>query len=509
MSTNPFENVDNATTDTKMSVIYLPGQSGKTRKAQKQMERMMLCVETFENPAVVNIWMSSNNLTLESQSYSRLSRDEHTNNPIIWDSKGKKLKLLEIAFMLQNAESNLLVCCTNKRRVDQLGKLVRKLESVNQHQDIQINVWIDEADATMNVWKDFVELCEELNIVTGITLITASGVEKLIKEFGTINIHGYDESHPEIYHACHESMHYPHEQTGSAFEYVKKIIDTNPLLMRPGLKAYIPGARTQRSHEQIAKYLLSNGAAVFIINGANKELRMPDGTCVKIPTKFDTPEEMKTPGDIILEFYTRYNLSRFMTAIVGLTCTGRGITFQSAEFLLDYSILSHISNKNEAYQTACRTNGNIKGFAGYKKPMIISPSRTWRSILKIESLALNLCKIVNDRTLQPIGQISRSDIGLAKNYGDRKHRVFDTQQEAAVFVKQTLNRQMKTRPSDIAPQDLRQYVSETSSFRNPTKEEVLTRWWGVHQRGPFRAVPTADKKWLVYWQPSFITQPSL
>jgi len=506
MSTNPFENVDNAKSETKMSVIYLPGQSGKTGKAQKQMERMMVCVDAFENPAVVNIWMSSNNLTLESQSYSRLSQDEHTNGPIIWDSKNTNLKLLEIAYKVKQGQSNLLVCCTNKRRVDQLDQLVRELESVNQREPIQIHVWIDEADATMNVWKHFVDTCEELDIVSGITLITASGVEKLIKEFGSINIHGYDESHPEVYHACHESMHYPCEQNESAFEYVKKILKSNPQLMHPGLKAYIPGARTQRSHEQITEYLLSNGAAVFIINGTNKELRMPDGTCIKIPTKFDSPEEMKTPGDIILEFYTRYNLSRFMTAIVGLTCTGRGITFQSAEFLLDYSILSHISNKNEAYQTACRTNGNIKSFIGYKKPVIISPAKTWQTILKMENLALNLCKIVNDRTLQPTGQISRSDIGLAKNYGDRKHQVFETQQQASVFVRQTFNRQMRIRPSLFAPTELLEI--EDGIVRNPTKEELLTRWWGLNTRGPLRVVPTADDKWIVYWQPSLITQSS-
>lgn len=40
--------------------------------------------------------------------------------------------------------------------------------------------------------------------------------------------------------------------------------------------------------------------------------------------------------------------------------------------MLDYAILSHYSNKNEASQIAGRTKGNTKGFSNYKKPIVFT-----------------------------------------------------------------------------------------------------------------------------------------
>lgn len=500
---NPFENqfdsMHFAETDTKMSVIYLPGQSGKTSKVQNQIEIIDLFSEI--NSPVVNIWLSSNNMTLESQTYSRLSRDECTNRPIIWDSKNKN-STETIAFKIQNKKTNLVVCCTNKRRIDQLDALVRLLDESADHIPVTVNVWIDEADSTLNVWQSFVEsTCKYAKIVDKITLITASGAEKFCKTFGRIYVHGYDCAHPEVYHACWESRHMAIEQLESPENYVKKILSANHFLLEVGKKTYVPGGRTQHSHEQITATLLEKDAAVFLINGVHKELRLPCGAVYEMPTKFDSPEEMKTAGDIILEFYKKYNLSQYMTAIVGLNCTGRGITFQSPEFMLDYAILANISNQAEAYQTACRTSGNIKGFSGYSPPMIISPSKMWRNILKQERIALNLCKIVNDRSVESTGPIYKSDIGLAKNYGDREHREFDTQKQVREFVFETFGKKIRANRSSIAPQTL-----WAPHRRNPTKEEILDRWWGLSEKkkAVYRVIPTNENKWVVYWQPSFI-----
>ena len=500
---NPFENTNDymhfAETDTKMSVIYLPGQSGKTSKVQIQMEIIDLFSE--ENSPVVNIWLSSNNMTLESQTYYRLSREEYMNGPIIWDSKNKN-STETVAFKIQNKKTNLVVCCTNKRRVDQLDTLIRLLDESADHIPVTVNVWIDEADSTLNVWRSFVEsTCNAAKIVSRITLITASGADKLCKNFGHIYVHAYDCAHPEVYHACWESRHMAIEQLESPENYVKKILTTTPNLLEQGKKAYIPGGRTQYSHERITEMLLEKNAAVFIINGVHKELRLPCGAVYKMPTKFDSLEEMKTVGDIIIDFYKKYNLSQYMTAIVGLNCTGRGITFQSPEFMLDYAILANISNQVESYQTACRTCGNIKGFTGYSPPMIISPSKMWKNILKHERLALNLCKIAKDRTVEAIGPIYKSDLRLAKNYGDREHREFDTQKQACVFVLEKFGKKMRANRSSIAPQTL-----WAPNRRNPTKEEILDRWWGLSEKkkAMYRVIPTNENKWVVYWQPSFI-----
>jgi hypothetical protein len=86
---------------------------------------------------------------------------------------------------------------------------------------------------------------------------------------------------------------------------------------------------------------------------------------------------------------------------------------------------------------------------------------------------------------------------------DKDHRVFDTQEEAIVFLsKPPFGKTLSKRPYDIAPVELRE------GDKNPTVEYLMKRMWGINAESHFRMCPIEEKshtgkhKWCVYWRPS-------
>ncbi len=101
------------------------------------------------------------------------------------------------------------------------------------------------------------------------------------------------------------------------------------------------------------------------------------------------------------------------------------------------------------------------------------------------------------------GVPSSIDNQSADENTDKECRIFDTQDEAIHFAKNTLNVTFNSRNNDKAPEDLFK-----KHERNPTSEELLQRMWGLNQKNKARMIPTEDAKWCVYWRPSFINNSS-
>jgi hypothetical protein len=81
---------------------------------------------------------------------------------------------------------------------------------------------------------------------------------------------------------------------------------------------------------------------------------------------------------------------------------------------------------------------------------------------------------------------------------DKDHRVFDTQAEAIAFaMTEPFKKKLNKRHEDKAPAELR------NADANPTVEYLLKRMWGIDAKSPLRMCPTQDKKWCIYWRPSF------
>jgi hypothetical protein len=81
---------------------------------------------------------------------------------------------------------------------------------------------------------------------------------------------------------------------------------------------------------------------------------------------------------------------------------------------------------------------------------------------------------------------------------DKKHLVFDCQEDAIKYAKKNLGRKLEKRENNLAPETL------LENGKNPSVEYITTRWYGINETSPIRMIPTNDNKWCLYWRPSLI-----
>lgn len=192
----------------------------------------------------------------------------------------------------------------------------------------------------------------------------------------------------------------------------------------------------EKSHEVIKTICVSKGMAVVCVNSDGIVLTMPH-TLEKI--EFSKDDEFNSK---IIEIYSNptYGLHRFAFVITGYICIGRGITIMSERFMIDYGILSHYSNKNEASQLAGRLKGNIKGFANYnrERPPVIFTKEDF-NIVAIEweskSRALAQLAFEKEQNGQPT-IISKSEFNTCdEDYDYVVHaQLFASFEQAKIFL---------------------------------------------------------------------------
>jgi len=78
---------------------------------------------------------------------------------------------------------------------------------------------------------------------------------------------------------------------------------------------------------------------------------------------------------------------------------------------------------------------------------------------------------------------------------DKAHRVFDAQEEAIAFAKETLKKRFNRR-------------TLTAGEEVPTVEAVVARMQGLSVAQYAKLVPTAGGKWCLYWRPSLVPSDS-
>ena len=93
-----------------------------------------------------------------------------------------------------------------------------------------------------------------------------------------------------------------------------------------------------------------------------------------------------------------------------------------------------------------------------------------------------------------------NDINLEENNektDDKKYLVFDTQEQVKKYIWDKCGKRMNKREQE-APEELRE------NGKNPSVEYILTRFWGIHKKIPYRVCITNNNKWCLYWRPSLI-----
>jgi hypothetical protein len=416
----------------RVECMWLPAQSGKTRKCVEKIKQrngffeadLLDMVDFFDpNKGAFHVIICSNNKSLVDQtstrmtdelySYSESESESESENDAedfvvdkvySWRSGTKTNKTGDALYgYIIDDDVEIVVCCAHKKRLTHLYTLIKRLQKSRQFEK-KINVWIDEADASIKLWSRPEWNILEFSKVEKITLISAT-YDSIIKEYKSIRVLPYAETYMEAtYHKLEDSNILKEDYlTTDPVIYLEQVFENHPEICVPGTRLFAPGNATVKTHDEVADFLVEKGFVVCILNGQRKEIIGIPGKGVidlKKYIDFDTPispGETFEIGKTIASIYVSNGLQKYPIAITGNLCLGRGITFQSEHFLFNWGVLSYSTNKAEAYQLASRTNGNIKQFKDYAPPTLVMSTRMADQILSHEKLAINMARLVHER----------------------------------------------------------------------------------------------------------------
>jgi hypothetical protein len=476
----------------KCKCLYLPAQSGKTRKMEDLIRKYKLqdLVGEFQlkdlfDAVDINIIISANNRLLVEQTKTRMENDlgteseEGANDACIkggvfsWTSGTKESNISAEALTLRvmNDDIEMVVICAHPTRIRYLVQTLLLLTK-QRHFNKKINIWVDEADRSIKLWSKYQERVLSMRIINQITLVSAT-FDTVLAKYGSLNVLPYLETHPECYRGLRNAIRHEMNFIGSTVEYVKNVIETHKSqLVKPGVRAFIPGEMKKKSHDEIADYLhREHGFVVLIINGERKEILVPgsspiDLRCYLSVEQGHIPKEFNTQ---LAKLYKDNNWNKFPLAITGFYCVERGVTFQCGPeadvhdgFMFDYGIIPPIACAAEAYQTMARLFGNIGHIVGYNPVHIYSNSITFSRVEKKEEIAINIARMVAE---QGLTSVDKMDIKTAQNFEiesqyDLHQEEFKTLHEASVFMKSLGARGKKQ--EELKKNEMGFYLSSTT-----------------------------------------------
>jgi hypothetical protein len=411
--------------ESKCKCLYLPAQSGKTRKMEELIVEHKLG-ELFD-PVDINIIISANNRLLVAQTTSRMITDlateseEGDNNACIkgnvfsWTSGTNDSNITpdHLYAKIALGDIEMVVICAHARRIHYLLQTLKSLCARSTFTK-KINIWIDEADNSIKLWSKY-EHVLQMPIINQVILVSAT-FDTVVNKYDTLSVLPYLKTHPECYRGLRDSIRHEVNYVGSAPDFVKHVITNHcDKLVKPGIRAFIPGSLTKSTHNDIADFLHNeHGFIVIVVNGDRKEILVPG---IEQPFDLRCHLNVKEFNTQLAKLYKENNWARFPLAIVGFLCVGRGITFQCGPeegvhdgFLFDYGIIPPIACGAEAYQTMARLFGNVGHLFGYKSVEIYSNSTTFSNVEKKEEIAINIARIVAE---QGLSRINKKDLTAA------------------------------------------------------------------------------------------------
>jgi hypothetical protein len=381
-------------------LICKPEQSGKTFVMISHIIHDLSY--PIEGKDIVNFILCDNNLLLTKQTSSRVENDlqKYVHDNIVYVELSSHARTdyhnIDSVFRaLVFDEIKNVICCTNGQRMNDIYSLITQI-NVGKFTNgkFHFNIWLDEADKFVkfidNTLRPLVDTFSNVNV----KLITATP-KTLFTKYKYMNVLPIENTTSEYYHGWEDNVIRIIEKDCSCLEFIEHILSiVAPNEIKPRTKWLIPGLTIKKSHEAIKMICVNKGMAVLCVNS--------DGLVLTLPQSFESiyykrDDDFNTK---IKEIYRTQNLHRFAIVITGYICIGRGITINSDEFMIDYAILSHYSNKDEASQMAGRMKGNMKGFKNYnpKKPPIIFTTEIFNKIaIEWESKSRSLANLAFEK----------------------------------------------------------------------------------------------------------------
>ena len=419
----------------KCKCLYLPAQSGKTRKMEELIQTHKLG-ELFE-PVDINIIISANNRVLVEQTKTRMTKDlatdseEGANDACIkgavfsWTSGTKESNITpdHLYAMIALGDIEMVVICAHATRLRYLLQTLERLAARPTFTK-KINIWIDEADNSINLWSKYENILA-MRCINQVTLVSAT-FDAVVSKYKDLHVLPYFKTHPDCYRGLRRATRREINFVASAPEYVRHVITSPTLahLRNPGMRAFIPGSNSTGSHDAIADFLHKEcGFVVIIINGERKEILVPDQhepidlRCYFTIQADQIPQEFNAQ---LAKLYKENNWSRFPLAITGYLCVQRGVTFQCGPeegvhdgFLFDYGVIPPNKCAPEAYQTMARLFGNVGDIPAYKPVEIFTTTATFSGVEKQEEIAINIARMVAEQGLEVV---TKKDLKDAQNF---------------------------------------------------------------------------------------------
>jgi hypothetical protein len=411
-------------TNSKVTGIQLPGQSGKTREMQEKLKEYMLQTRNQGCEDDLNIMFTSNSKLLVHQTSKRFdddlgpsesdsadSNEYETDDDMIilqngcstWTSSVRKTTK-ELAYDILMGDVNMIVCCSNPKRYASTIDLISTLEK-NKKFTSSINIWIDEAHKSIKIWEKYLYILNYKKIKK-VTLVTASW-DPIDKKF-KIHRQPFEKTHPDVYRSLQECkwiiVDHPNDFTDdrqddhSAPFYISHALSKPEVysLITPGDIWLTPGNSKTATHTAIQEDLMNQGWNGLKLNGTEKSLNFYiDGETIDYEKYNEERSEVK---DVLVKAFTEYpSLNEAPFFVTGLNCIKEGITFQSNYLHFRGGILPPIHDPSDAYQVACRLAGNIKGHMAYNPDepcVIVTTSKMKKKIIAQENINLILPRIL-------------------------------------------------------------------------------------------------------------------
>lgn len=426
-------------------LITKPEQGGKTFIMINKIKSMLSIPPHKYRQHIVNFIFCDNSLLLNTQTKNRFKTEIHYDNDtnmecVEFSSSSRAKTAYQIRALIEDGIHNI-VCCTNDKRVNDIGEIIDRINKHNGCFDngtpkYYFNLWLDEADKHMHyIDRILLPYSKKYNNIK-CYMMTATPTG-LFKKYGDIVTLPIEKTTTEQYHGWKDNeIIIEDDNSSSVFVFAEKVM--TGLLNRgelfSGHKGYVPAGFKQKSHHEMRDMLTKMGVAVFVVNGSGIELTLPNN-----PEHSHVVKKTKELNCLLIELYNNYNVNQWPCVITGNACISRGISLLNPKFMLDFAILSETRNKAETSQKAGRLKGNIKDWPNYKPIKVYTTSKFDKIASECEEVSRTIASEAFKK-MDPFTDTCKMSYSDVKNIPvDRNYETatkeFSTLDEANRFLK--------------------------------------------------------------------------
>jgi hypothetical protein len=547
----------------KVTLCILPTQSGKTFMTIGHI-RNGLERDKRQGEEGLNIIFTMDTILGTEQFARRLEtiENEYEGSVYIFNSKktsGKCSKYKHVSNRTEllgkfaeyraglGTRPRVIVVCSNQTRFRDALEFIKVMDNLKFVDHIFI--YCDELHQYIEKGyiRDQLEEMHNFDIVNGILAITATA-EKITMDTGfwsklkTLHLKDFDDSDYVGYRdldfiPVNDFFEIPYVRPrGRGFGYreleeqtignIFHILSRYPNILGENTRSFIPAHVRRTGHQRVRDmvFSLNSQTVVVVINGKEKSLTYTDLLTgiitVDLEKKGTFNEEL---SEKISRTLNENNLKSRPLVITGFLCVGMGQTlihrtigpFTSAVF-------GHLDLTNDdIYQLFGRITGRMKTWDTYVKTTVYCPNDVKLRCETMEKCVRNIIDNHNGKTItqdiliKPIQQekATKENIRLRKNSvaptvkkpkkdkSDFSYRLFDTLVETKAFILAQFGGRINERGESV-PKTL----SKDGTPRSV--EYYINRQWGIGtDKNRYRAFPTDQNKWIVYWRSSIFNKP--